>query len=449
MIGGRWLFREGAGKMGRRGSRTPGIFLPALRVSVVKLTLPAVVLLGLLACATTAVGADRWNQFRGANGDGQSAAGGIPSTWSETEHIAWKTAIWGKGWSSPVTWNDQVWMTTATPEGHRLAAICVDRRTGRIIHDVTVREFEKPPYCHPFNSYASPTPWVEEGRVWVHFGSMGTACIDTTTGRVLWRRLDFRCNHFRGPGSSVVIHGNNLFLPFDGVDHQFVVALDKRTGATVWNSVRDVDYGTNNGDLKKAYCTAKVITVKNRTQVIVPGAVATISYDPGTGREFWRVIHGGMNAAARPLFGNGLLFINTGAVPTQLMAVRPDGKGNVTDTHVEWTTMNSVASRPSQLLIGNEIYMVSNSGVASCLDARTGKTIWQKRIAGKHVASPVHVGGRIYTFSQEGVTHVFASEKKYRELAINRLDSGFMASPAISEGMMILRTRKHLYAITE
>ncbi|MDP7276012.1 MAG: PQQ-binding-like beta-propeller repeat protein [Planctomycetaceae bacterium] len=403
----------------------------------------------LLALSTANLPAADWNQFRGSAGDGQSTVKGIPTTWSETSNVAWKTAIWGKGWSSPVIWKDQVWLTTATPDGHRLAAVCVDRRNGKILHDITVFEHEKPQYCHPFNSYASPTPWVEENRVYVHFGALGTACLDTRTGKTIWKRQDLPCNHFRGPGSSVVIHGNHLFLPYDGFDYQYVVALDKRNGKTAWRNDRNVDYGSDNGDVKKAYGTAKVITFGGRTQVVVPGAVATMSYDPESGKELWRVIHGGMNSCARPLFGNGLLYINTGSVPTRLLAVRPDGKGDITKTHVKWTTMKSVPSRPSQLLVGDAIYMVSNSGVASCLAAGTGKAAWTKRIAGKHVASPILVGKRIFSFSQEGRTHVFAADKAtYRELAVNKLDGGFMASPAVAKGLLILRTKTHLYGIS-
>ena len=402
----------------------------------------------LLALTSTSLFAANWNQFRGPQGDGHSTAAGIPTTWSETSNVAWKTAIWGKGWSSPVIWEDQVWLTTASPEGNRLAVLCVDLKTGKIQHDITVFEPKNPQYCHPFNSYASPTPWVEGNRVYVHFGALGTACLDRKTGETIWQRQDLPCNHFRGPGSSVVIHGNQLYLPYDGFDFQYVVALDKRNGKTVWRKNRDLDYGTDNGDRKKAYSTAKVITQAGRTQVVVPGAVATMSYDAASGKELWRVRHGGMNACARPLFANGIVYITIGSGNT-LLAVKVNGTGDVSKTHVKWKAMNSVPSRPSQLLVKDSIFMVNNAGVASCLDIKTGQSRWTKRIAGKHVASPVLIGNRIFSFSQEGVTHVFAPEKTFRLLATNKLDGGFMASPAVTEGRLILRTRTHLYAISK
>jgi outer membrane protein assembly factor BamB len=406
----------------------------------------------LLSFVTTSLFAaePEWNQFRGGRGDGTSKAEGIPTAWSETKNVRWKTEIWGKGWSSPVTWKDRIWLTTGTEDGHRLAVMCLDRKTGKILHDKTIFEHEKPQYCHPFNSYASPTPWIEDGRLYITFGALGTACLDSETLRVIWKREDLECNHWRGPGSSVSIYGNLLYLPFDGHDHQFVMAFDKRNGKTVWRKDRNVDYKSDNGDIKKAYGTARVITFKGRTQVIVPGAMATMAYEPNSGKELWRVIHGGMNACIPPLFSDGKLYITTSS-PSKLLAVRPDGIGDVTKTHVEWTARTGVPARPSQLLVGDSMFMVDNSGVASCIDTATGKPRWTKRIAGKFTASPVLVGDRIYCFQREmGKSHVFAADpKKYRELATNTLDAGCMASPAVTNGLLILRTKTHLYGIGE
>jgi outer membrane protein assembly factor BamB len=347
-----------------------------------------------------------------------------------------------------VTWKDRIWLTTATEDGHRLALLCLDRKTGKILHDVTIFEHEKPQYCHPFNSYASPTPYVEDGRIYVTFGALGTACLDTETCQVIWKREDLECNHWRGPGSSVSIHGNLLFMPFDGHDHQFVVAFDKRNGKTVWRNDRNIDYKSDNGDIKKAYCTARVITFKGRTQVVVPGAMATIAYEPNSGKELWRVIHGGMNACIPPLFGNGKLYITTSS-PSLLLAVRPDGSGDVTKSHVEWTTRQGVPSRPAQLLDGDSMFMVDNGGIASCIDLATGKPRWTKRIAGKFTASPVLVDGRIYCFQREsGTSHVIAADPKaFRMLATNTLDTGCMASPALTNGLLIVRTKTHVYGI--
>jgi len=214
-------------------------------------------LLLLTSATMTSAAEPQWNQFRGGRGDGTSKAAGIPIAWSETKNVRWKTEIWGKGWSSPIVWKDRIWLTTATEDGHRLALLCLDRKTGKILHDKTLFEHEKPQYCHPFNSYASPTPWVEDSRIYVTFGALGTACLDTETLRVIWKREDLQCNHWRGPGSSVSIYKNLFFLPFDGHDHQFVLAFDKRNGKTVWRNDRNIDYKSDNGDIKKAYCTAR------------------------------------------------------------------------------------------------------------------------------------------------------------------------------------------------
>ena len=242
-----------------------------------------------------------------------------------------------------------------------------------------------------------------------------------------------------------------MFLPFDGSDVQYVVALDKRTGKTLWRTDRNVDFGGLGGAHRKAFCTARVITHNGRTQVIIPAALATMSYDPATGEELWRVMHGGANTACPALFHKGVLFFNSGDVTNRLMAVRPDGRGDVTKTHVKWSTMRGVPSRPSVVRSGDAIYMVNNDGIASCIDTATGRTRWARRLTGKYCASPILVGERVFCFEEEkGLCHVFAADpKRYRKLATNTLDASFMASPAATDGMLILRTKTHLYGIAE
>ena len=264
-----------------------------------------------------------WNQFRGPHGNGETSTA-LPTEFSDSEHVKWKTPIHDKGWSSPVVWGDQIWLTTATEDGKQLYAVCVDADTGAIEHDLLVFEVAEPKYCHPTNSYASCTPFVEEGRVYVHFGEYGTACLDTTTGEKLWERRDFVCEDFRGPASSPIVEGDRLFILFDGIDHQFVVALDKHTGETLWKIDRDIDYGTEEGDYKKGYCTPTLIAVNGQEQLICPAAVETIAYDPATGEVIWRIHHEGMNAAARPIYENGLVYITAGEGDMSLAAVKPD-----------------------------------------------------------------------------------------------------------------------------
>jgi outer membrane protein assembly factor BamB len=391
--------------------------------------------------------AENWPEFRGPRGDGTSTATGLPVTWSESEHVTWKTAIHGKAWSSPVIWGDQVWMTTATENGQQRFAVCVDRDSGRIVHDTLLYSIPEPQFCHEFNSYASPTPAIEEGRLYAHFGSEGTACLDTATGKLLWSRDDLPCDHFRGAASSPILYGNLLVVALDGYDYQYVVALDKLTGQTVWKRDRNIDYGTDNGDVKKAYSTAKVIEVGGKPQLVYPSAGDTIAYEPLTGDELWRVHHGGMNASARPLFGHGMLYINTAAGGWRFFALRTGGTGDVTSSHLEWKTAQGASSRSSPSLVGDFLYMVSDAGIAACLDAHTGKPKWQKRLEGEFSASPLVAEGRLYFPNQDGKTFVIAAKPDYELLATGTLAAGCMASPAVYDKAIYLRTKTHLYRL--
>ena len=285
-------------------------------------------------------GTENWPQFRGPTGDGHVDTKGLPVTWSETNHVAWKTAIHGKAWSSPVILGSQVWVTTATEDGRQLFAVCVDRQTGKILRDLKVFEVEKPQFCHQFNSYASPTPVIEEGKVYVTFGAPGTACLDTETGRVLWERRDFECNHYRSAGSSPILYQNLLILHFDGSDQQYVAALDKRTGQTVWRVNRSIDFKDlgpdgkpqTEGDLRKGFSTPHVALLDGQPTLLSLGAKAAYAYEPLTGKELWRVEERqNHSASTRPLIGHGLVFAPSGFSSGQLLAIRPGKPGEVID----------------------------------------------------------------------------------------------------------------------
>ncbi len=414
----------------------------------------------LMSAFCSSVAADEnWNQFRGPRGDGTSTATMLPVKFGEgSPEIAWKTPIPGRAWSSPVIWGKQIWLTNA-PEVHNLAegqtkldapvklsAVCVDLDSGKILHDLELFETDAPQFTHATNSYASPTPYIEAGRVYIHFGAYGTACLDTQTGKRIWERRDLPCNHFRGPGSSPIVHGDLLYLTMDGYDVQYIVALNKLTGETVWKQDRNIDFGTTDGDAKKAYSTPLLIKVDGREMLISPFAAATIAYDPKTGEKIWMVRHGGMNAAGRPLFGKGLLFINTADGPNPLVAVKPHGTGDISDSIV-WKSNKSIPKRPSQLLIGDLLFMMSDGGIASCLDAVTGQVIWTKRLTGEYWASPLYANGLIYCCSQTGDILILKAARELEVVAENKLGDGFNASPAVAGESLILRSKTHLYRI--
>lgn len=416
----------------------------------------------LIVCLATVSYADDapWNQFRGPRGDGSSMEKGLPVTFGEgSKEIVWKTAIPGRAWSSPVVWGSQIWLTNA-PDVQRsvkerikldkpmtLSAVCVDLESGKVIHDVKLFEVSQLQFTHETNSFASPTPFIEEGRVYIHFGSYGTACLDTKTGQRIWERRDLECEHFRGPGSSPIVHGDLLYLTFDGYDFQYLAALDKKTGKTVWKKDRGIDYHTTDGDAKKGYSTPLIIDVGGREMLISPFAYATIAYEPKTGEPIWTVNHGGMNAAARPLFGNGLVYINAADGSNPLVAVNPAGAGDITKTNIAWRSGKQVPKRPSQLLVGDLLFMMNDSGVATCLDAKTGVEIWNKRLSGSYWSSPLVANGLIYCWSQEGEVPVFKAGREFELVAENKLDDGINASPAVAGKSLIVRTKSHLYRI--
>lgn len=396
--------------------------------------------------AASLFASDDWPQFRGPNGDGHSDAVGLPLTWSETENVKWKVAIPGEGWSSPVILGNQVWMTTALDGGKSLRAVCVSRTAGTVLHDVEVFQIDKAEKIHATNSYASPTPIVEPGRVFVHFGTYGTACLNTDTGKLLWKNNDLKIDHEVGPGSSPAVFGKLLLVTCDGIDARFVAALNKQTGELVWKKDRP-GLLNDQTSINKAFSTPLVIEARGRTQAVSPSAQQVVAYDPLTGSEQWRVKYPGFSNVPRPVFGNGLVFVCTGYMKPELWAIRPDGQGDVTETHVAWKVKKQVPTKPSPLLIGNRLFMVSDGGTGTCLDAATGKEIWAERLSGTYSASPVYAEGRMYIFGENGKTLVIRPGDKFELLATNELNGKFMASPAIAGKAFFVRTTTHLYRI--
>lgn len=394
----------------------------------------------LLCSLSTARG--NWPEFRGPQGEGHAAEAQIPTA-IDASVVQWEIDLPGKAWSSPVVWENQVWLTNANVDGSELSVVCVDRRSGEIIHNKVLFRDADPPFCYPANSYASSTPVIEAGRLYVHFGATLTACVDTATCEVLWQRTDLECDHHRGAAASPVLHQDRLLIALDGFDVQYVVALEKTTGKTLWKQDRQIDYETDNGDQMKAYSTGTVLRAGQQEMFISPSAMATIAYDPTDGRMLWKVYHKGMNASGRMPFDGQRVFITNGS--GSIVAVRIDGSGDVTASHVDWSNGKSVAKKASPLLVDDLLYMTTDDGLLSCRDSESGEIIWIKRIAREFAASPLLAGGKIYCFSTEGKIITVQPGREAEVLAETTLGDGFMATPAIIDNQIILRSKSKLY----
>lgn len=397
--------------------------------------------------------ADVWPEFRGPTGDGISHASAKPPVkFGESESLKWKVPIHGNGWSSPVVWGNQVWVTTATESGTDYFALCIDRSTGKIIHDLKLFSQDAPTDIRRYNTYASPTPALAEGRLFAHFGSHGTACVDTKTGKVIWDRKDIPCDHFRGPASSPILFEGKLYLLYDGFDRQFVLCLDATNGKTVWQKDRDLPYKNTgkpmvDNDYKKAYGTASVFTIDGKPQLVAPAAMGTIAYDPATGNEIWRVITDGMNQSPRPVLANDLIYLTAGSTST-LFAVKTGGTGNITKSHVAYTKAKTASQKPSPIVIGETLYMVNDTGVLQAIEAKTGKEKWKESLGDKFAASPILANGLIYLCGESGKVYVVKPGEQYESVAVNKLDGPIRASPAAVGNDLFVRTYTHLYCFS-
>ncbi len=392
------------------------------------------------------IGQENWPEFRGPTGDGVALGITLPTDLGDQTNVSWETPIHGRGWSSPVIWGEQIWLTSATEDGKKMFGICVDLKTGKVIHDKLIYQNENPRFRHATNSYASCTPAVETGRVYLHFGSYGTVCLDTNTGDTIWNREDFECDHFRGPGSSPILYGDNLIVAYDGSDKQYVVAFNKETGETAWKTDRNLEYGTDNGDWKKAYGTASVFEIAGKPMLIYPSASATVAYDPRTGEPMWTVYHDGMNASARPILTkDGLVILTNGM--GRMDAVNPQGKGDITKTNIDWTLSKNVTRRPSPILVNGKLFMFNDKGIASCVRAKDGKILWQQRIKTTFAASPIFDGEHIFAFSEKGQIYAFQPSGEYELIEETELGDGFKASPAVAGDRLILRSISKLYCL--
>jgi outer membrane protein assembly factor BamB len=411
-----------------------------------KLTVRVSTCISVVCLLTASVLAD-WPEFRGPTGQGLAEAGGLPVSWSESENIAWKVPVEGLGWSSPVIVDDRIYLTTAVPgssDEQSLRVLCLDAGTGDVIWDREVFRQTGPVEIHKNNSHASPTPIVEDDRLYVHFGPHGTACLDLDGG-IIWKTNELRYRPQHGNGGSPAVAGDLLIICCDGTDLQYVVGLEKATGEIRWKTDRDTDPSRG-----FSFSTPLLIEAGGRVQAVCPGSNAVFSYDPASGEEIWRVRYGdGYSVVPRPVFAHGLVYVCTGYNRPLLMAIDPTGRGDVTDSHVVWQTTSAAPHNPSPLVVGENLYFVSDRGVATCLDARTGEEHWQQRIEGEYWASPLFADNKIYFQDKFGTGVVIAAGPEYRELGRNMLGENdrTFASYAVWDGALFIRTETHLYRV--
>ncbi len=430
----------------------------------------------LLALGMTPLRADApWPQFRGPGGDGVVLDQNPPVKFGENEHVTWKTPIPGRGWSSPVIADGVIWLTTAIErvptdderetllrktdndenkfkmlaiaKAVELKLLAIELKSGQLLHTIDLTTVEEPDAIHSLNSYASPTPVIAGEKIFCHFGTFGTFAVDRGTREMVWQRV-LPLQHAVGPGSSPFIQDDLLVLIQDGMERQYVIALDQATGTTAWETDRP-EIDAPDGDQKKSYCTPITITDSSgREQLICMGSQWLVAYEPKSGQEIWRLDHGtGFSVVPRPVFASDVVYVATGYGKPQLWAVRVDGSGDVTETHAVWQSLQGIPAKPSPLLLDGRIYLVDDNGVASCLDTKSGELIWKERLGGNFSASPLFAGGHIYFGNHDGKVTVIEPGDEFKKVTENQFDGQIMASPAVVDNAMIWRTDKAIYRV--
>jgi outer membrane protein assembly factor BamB len=403
-----------------------------------------VLVLFVVACSAYA---EDWREFRGPTGQGHYGGKNLPIEWSTTKNVAWKTPVAGHGWSSPVILDGRIYLTTAVDipgtKDISLSALCLEAASGKILwqKEVFLQDGAKAPKIHSKNSHASPTPLTDGKHLFVHFGHQGTACLDLI-GAIVWKSTEHRYSPVHGNGGTPILAGDKLVFSADGGNTQNVIALDKATGKTAWKTPRNIK-----APKKFSFSTPLLIEVAGKPQIVSPGTNAVMSYDPADGKEIWRAAYDGYSVIPRPVFGHGMIFISCGYDSPIIYAVKVDGKGDVTKSHIAWTLAKGAPHTPSMLLVGDELYVVSDRGVASCIDAKTGKPHWQEKLGGAFSASPFFADGKVYFQSEEGKTTVVRAAKKFEVLATSNLGERTFASYAVADGAIYLRTETLLYRL--
>ena len=396
-----------------------------------------------------------WTHFRGTSLNAVSESANPPTQWSETNNIRWKTDLEGKGWSSPVVLDNQIWLTTASDDGKKMNGVCLDFNSGKVLFNILLFTPDSVQGKHSINTYATPTACIEKGFVYLHFGTFGTACLSTSDGKIIWKRSDMNCNHVQGPGSSPIIYKNLLILHLEGNDVQYLVALDKTTGKTVWKAERPAKVYEPLAPIgKKAYITPPIVNVKGKDLLISNGSAICQALDPETGKEVWHVIQGTDSTIAMPVYENGLVYFIPGFVNspegekyTELIAVNPDGAGDIAKSNVVWKRKLPVLQLLTPLLKNGLIYMVDTQNNLLCLDAKTGDVVYTKKMKNKHYASPVYASGLVYFISGKGEATILKEGRNLEIVAENKLPGEVFATPAILRNQILIRTDKGLYCI--
>ena len=408
-------------------------------------------LLTIIACP-----AGDWPKFRGPTGDGHAVVESLPLMWSATENVVWKTAVPGKGWSSPVIADGRIYLTTAVAKDEdqdangvdrELRALCLDSSTGKTIWDTKVLDQDgaKAPKIHKKNSHASPTPIVEDSRLYVHFGHMGTACLDLS-GKILWKQRNLSYPPTHGNGGSPILVGDHLIYNADASKKPFIVALNKKTGQVAWKKPRP----DTSAKKKFSFSTPTLVRVGGTSQIVSPASGAVFGYAPETGKEIWRVDYGqGYSVIPKPVNYNDHVFVGTGYDKPNVLGIRLDAKarGNITESHLKWEIRRAAPHTPSMLVVDGLLYFISDGGIASCVEPDTGNEIWKKRATGPMSASPIHALGRIYFLDETGVCTVIKAGREFEVLGKNDIGERTLASMAVDEGAIYLRTEEHLFRI--
>jgi outer membrane protein assembly factor BamB len=427
-------------------------------------------LIFLLLCAPGLILADDWLQFRGSSGDGIANVTNLPTHWTESENVTWKVEIPGKGWSSPVVSQGEIWLTTAIAtemseeeqaektanamsQGLKafkrvsLFAVQIDLKSGKLNQKVKLFDISDPPLIHELNSFASPTPVISGDHVYVNFGTFGTACVRRSDGEIVWKRNDINIDHETGPGSSPIIWNDLVILHFDGIDKQFITALDTKTGKTRWQTKRSGEMHTS-PMMRKSFATPLVVEQNGNEVIISPAANWVYAYEPATGKELWKTSYGklGFSCVPRPIADQNTVYVCTSFTQSCLLALDMADNSDA-GAPIKWEFRQQVPNISSPILVDGHIYFTSDRGIASCVDAQSGTLLWRERLPGDVSASPVFGDGKIYFCNRNGETFVVEPGKKFSLLATNKLDSRIMSSPAIIDSSLVIRTEKYLYRI--